>query len=124
MKLFEFLLAYAIILFFISCESSQTNRQKENLIVDDRLSYYFKLMQKVECIGCNPTKEELLEYSTWKNSWQAYNKNHSGQISKIYPKRDYIFCNPGDKSWYCNQPNRPPPSFRTPYPKGTIYIPR
>lgn len=125
MKRFEFFLTGVIILFFISCESNKANNRKESLIVNDSSDYYFKLMQKVECVGCNPTKEELLEYSNWKNSWQAYNKNHSGQISKMYPKRDYIFCNPGDKSWYCPQSRPPLHPFQTPYRKGTTgYTPR
>ncbi len=120
MKMDCFLFLSLTLLFsLLFCETGE-NKNKPQLSEKEMDSnLFFKLQQKVECIGCNPTKEELMEYYDWKNTLDAYNDNLSGNLIKTYPRKDFI-CNHGDKSWYCRQVQRSiHPYFPFPAPRRT-----
>jgi hypothetical protein len=111
MKSLVYFFLSGIIFFFLNCSSVENINKNNFLDSDKNRNLFLELQRKVECIGCNPTKEELLEYYNWPNTYYSYNKNQIGEILKKQPPKDFI-CNTGDQEWYCKQPmksNHPPP---------------
>jgi|JI9StandDraft_2_1071091.scaffolds.fasta_scaffold60185_2 hypothetical protein len=120
MKFFNFVL-YLFLISFTFCE---TVDNKENLQQNNQLesNYFLKLKQKVDCLGCKPTQEELIEYFNWHIALETQNNFISGKFQKQYSRSSYI-CDPKElpKRWYCPgyYPNQKPTVARG-YQPGTI----
>lgn len=101
--MFYKILFYLLIISFSSCIFLS---EKEEPIPENpyRAEMLRKLRQKIECVGCNPTKQELVEYYFLKNETEFQRSRVTGDYSNSWQNhfRTYFLYFPNNlkNPWY------------------------